>query len=366
MPHLLQVVGDGLPGGGTTVVLQLSERLAARGAEVTVASQSGSYLLQQAARLGLRTLPLDFSRRRTTAAVTRALWRHALAHEGTAIHAHGARAGLPVALLSSRAVLARYYTVHGFHYGSKPAVVRHLAMAVERFCMARADATVFVSTHDRETAVKVRLLPSGAPMHVIPNGADHAEPSIEEPEFDIAFLGRLHRQKNPLILPQILTALRPLRPSLCIIGAGALESSLREAAAAAGVAEQMTFLGGLGHADALAVLGRVRVMLLPSLWEGLPVSVLEAMHRGIPVVASAVHGTEELVADGDTGFLVPVADVSAYADRVRRLLTDDELRARIGARALARARAAFSTEGQVAAHIALYARAALRVQHKAC
>ena len=108
-------------------------------------------------------------------------------------------------------------------------------------------------------------------------------------------------------------------------------------------------------------LGRVRIMLLPSLWEGLPVSVLEAMHRGIPVVASAIRGTDEVVADGDTGFLVPAGDVSAYADRIRRLLTNGELRIRMGVRALARARAAFSTAGQVGAHIALYARTVERV-----
>ena len=95
-------------------------------------------------------------------------------------------------------------------------------------------------------------------------------------------------------------------------------------------------------------------MLLPSLWEGLPVSVLEAMHRGIPVVGSAVPGTDELVVDGETGFLVPVADVDAYADRIRRLLTESGLRARMGATAIARARASFSTEAQLAAHMALY------------
>lgn len=362
MPRVLQVVGDGLAGGGTTVVLQLSEALAESGAGVAVAGQSGSYLLQQAAQLGLPTLPLDFSARRNTAAVAWALRNYLRAHEGTVIHAHGARAGLPVALLPARANLDWFYTVHGFHYSAKRAGVRHLAMATERFCMARASATVFVSRHDAQTALRSRLLPRGAAARVIHNGAHRAEPEAHALTFDLAFLGRLHRQKNPLILPQILKALLPLRPTLCVIGAGELEPSLRRAAAEFGVAGQVTFMGALAHADALAALGRARIMLLPSLWEGLPVSVLEAMHRGIPVVASDIRGTDELVADGETGFLVPSADVSAYADRIRRLLTDDELRARIGAHAVLRARAEFSIESQLTAYVALYARAGHRMQ----
>ena len=100
-------------------------------------------------------------------------------------------------------------------------------------------------------------------------------------------------------------------------------------------------------------------MLLPSRWEGLPVSVIEAMHRGVPVVASNVQGTNELVIDGETGFLVPVNDVRAFADRVSRLLLDDRLRIGMGARAMARARSEFSLTRQIEAYTAVYERAIL-------
>ena len=76
---------------------------------------------------------------------------------------------------------------------------------------------------------------------------------------------------------------------------------------------QVSFLGEQLHSEALRYLARAKLMLLPSRWEGLPVSVIEAMHRGIPVVASNVRGTNELVIDGETGFLVPVNDVRAFA-----------------------------------------------------
>ena len=87
--------------------------------------------------------------------------------------------------------------------------------------------------------------------------------------------------------------------------------------------------------------------------------VIEAMHRGVPVVASNVRGTNELVIDAETGFLVPVNDVRAFADRVGRLLLDDRLRVGMGARAIARARSEFSVARQIEAYAAVYERAVL-------
>jgi glycosyltransferase involved in cell wall biosynthesis len=353
--NVLHLVGDGLAGGGTTIVLQLARGLAERGLSVTVGSQDESYILDQAAKQGLPVLPLDFTSRRNTVQVTRALRSYLCAHPDTVVHAHGARAGLPASLLPGASHAGLVYTVHGFHYGDKPAGLRHLAMATERFCISRADVTVLVSQHDADRAAKDRLLPRGAVTRVIHNGAAPVPPVPQARTFDIAFLGRLHAQKNPSILPNVLKALRPARPSLCIIGSGDLEPALRSQVERAGLQEQVTFLGALDHADALAALAQARILLLPSLWEGLPVSVLEAMHRGIPVVASDVPGTDELVIDGVTGYLVPTQDAQAYAERIARLLADAALRARFGAEAIMRVREHFSIDGQLAAHAALYA-----------
>ena len=225
--NVLHLVGDGLAGGGTTIVLQLARGLAERGMSVTVGSQNGSYILDQVANQGLPVLPLDFTSRRNTVQVTRALRSYLRAHPGTAVHAHGARAGLPASLLMGASHAGLFYTVHGFHYGNKPAGLRHLAMAAERFCISRANVTVFVSQHDADLAAKARLLPRGAVTRVIHNGAALVPPAPQARTFDIAFLGRLHAQKNPSILPDILKALRPARPSLCIIGSGDFEPALR-------------------------------------------------------------------------------------------------------------------------------------------
>jgi glycosyltransferase involved in cell wall biosynthesis len=305
-------------------------------------------------------LELDFRTRRNTRAVASALASYLRKAPGTVLHAHGARAGLAATLLPAALRSAFIYTVHGFHYGNKPPGAKQLAMAAERLCMHRATATVFVSAADARTAHTARLLPKRAMSEVIYNGA---EPDEIKPEggslFDVVFLGRLHFQKNPAILVEILETLAPLRPSLGIIGSGELEGMVRAQVERARLSEQVSFLGELPHSEALRCLARARLMLLPSYWEGLPVSVIEAMHRGVPVVASDVPGTNELVVDGKTGFLVPIGNVRAFADRIGRLLADDELRIGMGASARARARSNFLLENQINAHAALYQRAVL-------
>ena len=83
-------------------------------------------------------------------------------------------------------------------------------------------------------------------------------------------------------------------------------------------------------------------------------SVLEAMAAGLPVVASAVGGIPELVVDGETGLLVPPGDPDALADALGKLITDPELRQRLGAAGRARAEACFDLPGFRQAHIRLY------------
>jgi glycosyltransferase involved in cell wall biosynthesis len=100
------------------------------------------------------------------------------------------------------------------------------------------------------------------------------------------------------------------------------------------------------------------LFVLPSLYEGLPLSILEAMGAGLPVVATAVDGTPEAVADGETGYLIPPADPGSLADAVNRLLADRPLAAAMGRNGRARAEEHFS-ETALIDHLGQVYRAAL-------
>ena len=355
--RVLQIVGDGDPGGGTTVVLALTRWLAEQGISVSLASHRNSYIIAEANRFGIETLEFDFSARARSIQHAKDLTRY-LRHVGrdVILHAHGGRAALPAALIPKRFRSGMIFTIHGHHYRQKQGILRHLGWRSDRFSIRRSATTVFVSEGDWRIAKEDHLLGPGDRFEVIPNGCPNTGPLMAAPEFDLAYLGRVVTAKNIMILPDILLAMRPARPKLCIIGGGEAEAALRDRVDQFGLSDQVTFFGSLTHEDAMLRLAQTRVLILPSLWEGMPVSVIEAMHHGIPVVCANIPGTRELVTDGETGFLIDDNDVNAFAERLGRLATDHRLYHSMSALALRKARDKFSIDRNFQAHLTLYRR----------
>jgi L-malate glycosyltransferase len=119
--------------------------------------------------------------------------------------------------------------------------------------------------------------------------------------------------------------------STLIVGDGPREPYLRELAAELGLEERVHFLGD--RFDAVEILAAADLFCQPTFIEGLPLSVLDAMSLGIPVVASDVAGVREIVEDGRTGLLVPTKDVPAHHLALDQLLEDPDLAGRIAAAA---------------------------------
>jgi glycosyltransferase involved in cell wall biosynthesis len=116
---------------------------------------------------------------------------------------------------------------------------------------------------------------------------------------------------------------------LDIAGDGPLRASLEALAMRLGIAERVTFHGTVEEAEVSAILQRAGVFVLNSTYEGLPHVVLEAMREKVPVIATDVGGTSEVVKDGVTGILIPAGDVSALEGALRRLAADPELADRL-------------------------------------
>ena len=125
------------------------------------------------------------------------------------------------------------------------------------------------------------------------------------------------------------------------------------AVAALGLGERVSFVGGLGREGVLRMFRAADAVLLSSRWENFPHVIVEAFAVGTPVISSAVGGVPEVVRDGENGLLVPAGDVEALAAAIRRLLGDDDLRARLAA-AAAPSVESYSTErllGQIEAEL---------------
>jgi glycosyltransferase involved in cell wall biosynthesis len=139
---------------------------------------------------------------------------------------------------------------------------------------------------------------------------------------------------------------------LLVVGDGALRDDLRQRVDRLGLSDRVHFLGA--RRDLGNLLNSIDIFVMPSLWEGLPLSMVLAMGAGLPVVASRVAGIPEVVQHGVTGLLVPPADVAALGSALSRLVADPALRHTMGAAACAFVRPRFGVDGYVAAVTGLY------------
>jgi teichuronic acid biosynthesis glycosyltransferase TuaC len=228
--------------------------------------------------------------------------------------------------------------------------------------IVRAEAVVAVSAFIRE---RVRALVDRE-VAVIYNGANEdvfapASPGdarralgIDAGRFVIAHTGRPPRNKGAFDLLAAARQLARFEPLLLFAGPDAGDAELQGAIRSAGVEGRV--LGMLEHRELARVLSAANVFCLPSYREGLPLAVCEAMLSARPVVASTVGGIAEIVADGDSGYLVSPGDVELLAQRLAQLAVDPEKGRAMGERAYAFAREHLTWQTNAAAYDRLYRR----------
>lgn len=270
---------------------------------------------------------------------------------------------------AARPDLVHTHLVHGDVYGWLGAVAARAALVstkhnddpfragpfrfAERALAARAGRVIAITEALRRFNIEKVGLPA-AKLVTVHYGLD-APPAAWAPAPDLAALGvpagarllasvsRLDRQKGLDTAVHALAALRRgPHPGavLVVLGEGPQRAELEALARELGVAEALLLPGRVG--DVAAVLRAAEVVVHPARWEGFGLALLEAMHCERPIVASRVSSIPEIVADGETGLLVPPGDAPALTAAVAELL-DDPARARgMGEAGAARARTAFS------------------------
>jgi len=160
---------------------------------------------------------------------------------------------------------------------------------------------------------------------------------------------------DTLIEALAILARRPAgAPLLAAAGAGEQRPALEARAAELGLADRVRFVGKVDHDRVGRWMAAGDLFVLPSLSEGLPTVVCEAMNCGVPVVATAVDGTPEIVRDGETGILVPPGDAPALAAALARILDDPALAERMGAEALRVGRAEYTWTANAATMEEIY------------
>ncbi|MGE5140307.1 MAG: glycosyltransferase [Rudaea sp.] len=222
-------------------------------------------------------------------------------------------------------------------------VERIVSLGVDRYVAVSDEVARRLRERLSFPASKMKVVHNGIPLEPFEEPATAPLRSLLDPGGRrpiVLTLARLTRQKG---LDYLLEAAARVPEALfAVAGEGPERARLEKHAEELRIADRVTFLGN--RPDVAQLLLDCEVFVLPSLFEGLPLSVLEAMAAGKPVIATDVGGTREVVAPFQTGLLVPPGDVDALSSALCTLLADKSLARRLGEAGRARARSDFSAE----------------------
>jgi glycosyltransferase involved in cell wall biosynthesis len=296
---------------------------------------------------GVEPLHPDYARRLTKAGVSYhvvmkrrgidLVSRRALAHvlrraSGGVVLMHGGGAGWQWPLLRLLGVRNRMVLVeHGPESACSTVggVVRHV------ISISCADAVIAVS---EPLAACLRSRFSGflrrKPLHTIPNGIDtefFAPDGTTRVSGSLLMVGTLSPSKDHATLLRAISLLTgKCSVELCLAGDGVLRDEIQELAHQLGVESQVRFLGNVARNDLLRMYRSASLFTFSTKGEGSPLSLLEAMSCGLPVVASDVSGVREIVSKSQCGLLTAAGDARAMAEAIERLLGDAELAHQMG------------------------------------
>ena len=351
--RVLETIRQGKIGGGETHVLDLVQALDKTRFEPVVLSFTPGPMIDRLMAMGIQTHVIHTERPFNIATWPRV--RQLLRDERIdLVHAHGTRAHSNTFWAARKLGLPVIYTVHGwsFHLDQAP-LARKTYQLAEKLLMRQAGVTICVSESNRRDGLEFSKMDRTV---VIKNGINlqRFNPSLHtynvRAELDIApdvvlvgYIARITAQKDPLTLLRAVAALpASLNVKFLLVGNGDLKAEAQQLARELGIASRIIFTDF--RQDIPDVLQALDIFCLPSLWEGLPIGILEAMAMGKPVIASSIEATKEIIEHGVNGLLVPIKSPDKLAAAIQQLATSKELRRALGASAYQTIQAGFTAE----------------------
>jgi glycosyltransferase involved in cell wall biosynthesis len=233
--------------------------------------------------------------------------------------------------------------------------IHHILAPIRRAVLKNS----VVITANSEGLRKMAEAADQYPVRMIPNGvdsdfftpADAIAMREEGAPLRILFVGRFQKQKNLTFLFEQLARLSPGTFELHLVGDGPEKTHLQGLAEQLGIAARITWRGWLSRAAVRDAYRTADCLANPSLYEGMPNVVLEAMACGLPVIASKVPGNEEVVLDGETGFLFDLGRPNSLLTAIELLIKDRTLASELGVSGRARAVIEFSWQRVAQAYV---------------
>lgn len=261
------------------------------------------------------------------------------------VHTHSSKAGilgrLAAGFTKNKIII---HTVHGWSFNDyQPGLCRYFFILLERLSAKFSDKLIAVSMHDIKKGL-ARRIGNHKKYRLIHYGIDYSEfarqdskvreeMGIKPGELAIGMVSCFKPQKSPrdFIKLAFLVNKNLSDAKFVLVGDGILRKTIERLIDRLGLREKVILTGW--RRDIAGILPAMDVFVLTSLWEGMPVSVLEAIRACVPVVATDTGGISEIISEGRTGFLVSPGNMEAMAERVIFLLKDRQMRENIAGQA---------------------------------
>lgn len=342
--RVLECIRQGQIGGGESHLLSLVENLDKNIYEPVVLSFTDGPMIDRLKALNIpvhiipSNKPFDF---KVWGKVKQLMQQEKI----DLVHAHGTRANSNVFKAARSLQKPLAYTIHGWSFHvDQPFLIKKIRIAGEKFLVSRSDLNISVSVSNQKTGKDTI---SGFDSVVINNGIDQQKFNADAAYADIRkelnipadavlslFLARFTGHKQPLVLLKAFEKALQQNPDLYLlmVGDGDEKQQALEMVKKAGIGNRVIFQQF--RQDVPAVLAAADIFILPSLWEGLPIGLLEAMSMGKAIIASNVDGTTDIIEHKKNGYLIELAAMeNELPSAIVSMSADAALRKELGTQA---------------------------------
>ncbi|MBD2177244.1 glycosyltransferase family 4 protein [Pseudanabaena sp. FACHB-1998] len=339
---VLIIIDDASIGGGQMHVYLLAKYLL-KNNEVAIATESTGWLVDQAKILEIPTYAIAISNKPSLKSF-QTIYQLLKSQKFDVIHTHGGTAGFwgRLAALGLRNKPKVIHTYHGLHYlnntqlnlsSFKTKIKRFIFQKIDQVLVNITDRIICVCQSDYEKAITAKIA-SSHKTSIVYNGIEIDEFTnpikretarhilgIGNNEFVFGNVGRLHEQKGHEYLLKAFSKIAN-HVHLLVIGDGELRESLLKLAEQLKISDRVNFLGA--RSNIREFLSAIDVFVLPSLWEGQPIALLEALAMGKPCIASDVDGISEIIVNHKNGYLVQPKDIEGLTKAMNLTIDSPE------------------------------------------
>lgn len=356
--RILEAIRQGSVGGGETHVFDLSTRLDKSKFVPIVLSFTDGPMVSNLRQAGIETHVIETKMPFDPRVIARV---RQLIHD-TAIdfvHAHGTRAASNLLLPSKISGRKLIYTIHGWSFNnSQSKAVQFIRTQAEKFITQRTALNICVSESNRQTGAvaihdfKAIVINNGINLNrfnlTIDNTSFLTELNKTPGQIWIGLIARMTRQKDPITLLHAfqLAQSKQTNLRLLLVGEGDLTHAINNKINELNIVEYVRVMPF--RKDVPEILKSIDIYCLPSLWEGLPIGLIEAMAMERPAIATKVDGTREVVTS-ETGLLIEPENINELVASILKLAENESLRSSMGKRARLLAEAKFGLDAMVLA-----------------